>query len=69
MFILSLQVRKLTHRQDKKPAKITWPVSGRARLHIHVVSAAVAQGRLGATSIGKGWSEALGCMPCTCVDM
>lgn len=69
MFILSLQMRKLTHRQDKKLAKITWPVNGGARLHIQAVSAAVAQGRLGATSLGKGWSETWGCMPCTCVDM
>lgn len=53
MFLLSLQMRKLTHRQDKKLAKITWPVSGRGKLHIQAVSAAVAQGRLGPPALER----------------
>ena len=58
------------HRQAKKRAKVTGPVCGRAGLHTQViVSAAVAHDSLGTTSTGREWSEALGCMPCICVDM
>lgn len=47
MFILISQMRKLTHRQAKKLAKVTRAVGGRARLNIQAVSAVVAHNGLG----------------------
>lgn len=57
MFILISQMRKLTHRQAKKLAKVTRAVGGRARLNIQAVSAVVAHNGLGDPQQweGMGW--------------